>query len=277
MDPMDHLTRLDHFRSEAAAFDKAVRRAADGGREAPPVPSCPGWSVADLVGHLGSVQRYLAHVLRERLAEPCDPTDPELYALPDDPAVRAAWPLPDRTPHRGPVPEELFDWSAAAARDLIALLAETGPDAPVWTWSPDGDRTSGFWIRMQTIEQAVHRWDAEATTGDPAPFDPALAADSVAQALQVMAPARRGMRPAPPGAGERYRFRRTDGPGTWTVAFEGDRVHLDPDTTAPVHVEAAGTASDLMLFLWQRIPAEALHATGDTALLERWFTLVPPV
>ncbi|MFD0352457.1 maleylpyruvate isomerase N-terminal domain-containing protein [Streptomyces sp. NPDC127110] len=277
MDPMDHLTRLHILQHEADAFEKAVRRAADGGREAPPVPSCPGWSVADLVGHLGSVQRYLTHILRERLAEPCDPTDPELYALPADPAVRAAWPMPDRTPHRGPVPEELFDWSAAAARDLVAVLRELGPDVPVWTWSPDGDRTSGFWIRMQTIEQAVHRWDAQAVTGDPNAFAPALAVDAVTQTFEVMAPARRGMRPAPPGAGERYRFRRTDGPGTWTVEFDGDEVRLDPDDTAPVHVEAAGTASDLMLFLWQRIPAEALHITGDTALLDHWFTLVPPL
>lgn len=274
---MDHLTRLDIFQSEAAAFDRAVRRAADGGREAPPVPSCPDWSVADLVGHLGSVQRLVTHIVRERLTELCDHTDPELYALPADPAVRAAWPMPDRVPHKGPVPEELFDWSAAAARELAAVLRESGPDVPVWTWSADGDHTSGFWIRMQTVEQAVHRWDAEAATGDPAPFDPAFAVDSVTQSFEVMAPGRRSMRPAPPGAGERYRFRRTDGPGSWTVEFDGDEVRLDPDGTAPVHVEAAGTASDLMLFLWQRLPAQALHVTGDTAVLDRWFTLVPPL
>ncbi|MEU9039156.1 maleylpyruvate isomerase family mycothiol-dependent enzyme [Streptomyces sp. NPDC048352] len=274
---MDHHTRLDVFENEAAAFAEAVRRAADGGREAPPVPSCPGWSVADLVGHLGSVQRYVTHHLRERLTAPCDPTDPQLYALPADPAVRAAWPRPDRTPHRGPVPQELFDWSQAAARDLASVLRELGPDAPVWTWSAQEEHTSGFWLRMQTIEQAVHRWDAQAALGDPAPFDPDFAADAVAQTFEVMAPARRGWKQAPPGTGERYRFRRTDGPGTWTVEFDGDRVGLAPRDTAPVDVEAAGTAGDLMLFLWQRLPAGRLHVTGDTARLDHWFTLVPPV
>ncbi|MCX5195109.1 maleylpyruvate isomerase family mycothiol-dependent enzyme [Streptomyces sp. NBC_00249] len=272
---MDHHTWLDHLETEAAAFDKAVRRAADGGREAPVVPSCPGWSVTDLAGHLGSIQRFLTHILRERLTTPPDPTDPTLYDLPADPAVRAAWPRPDHTPTTGPVPPELLDWSAEAARGLVRALRELGPDVPVWTWSEQ--RSSGFWARMQAIEQAVHRWDAEAVTADPAPFDPALATDAVAQTFEVMAPARRGWAQAPPGAGERYRFRRTDGPGSWTVEFSGDEVRPVPGGDGPVGVEAAGSASDLMLFLWQRIPATRLQVTGDPALLTRWFTLVPPV
>ncbi|MEV7544351.1 maleylpyruvate isomerase family mycothiol-dependent enzyme [Streptomyces sp. NPDC089915] len=271
---MDHHTRLSVFRSEAAAYDKALRRAADGGRDGPPVPSCPGWTVADLAGHLGSVQRYVTHVLRGRHTEPPDPTDPALYALPEDPAVRAAWPRYDATPYRGPVPAELLDWSAGAARQLADALEELGPDVPVWTWS--AERTSGFWARVQTIEQAVHRWDAESVTGDPAPFDPAFAADAVAQTFEVMVPARRGWNPAPAGAGERYRFRRTDGPESWTVEFAGDGVRLEPGGTGPVAVEAAGTACDLTLFLWQRLPAAGLEVSGDPALLERWFDLVPP-
>ncbi|MFB7784837.1 maleylpyruvate isomerase family mycothiol-dependent enzyme [Streptomyces vinaceus] len=271
---MDHLTRLGVFQSESEAFDHAVRRAAGGGREAPPVPSCPGWSVADLVGHLGSVQRYLTYILRERNTEPPDPTDLTLYALPEDPAVRAAWPRHDATPHRGPVPEELFDWSAAAARELADALRDLGPDLPVWSWSTQ--QTSGFWSRMQTIEQAVHRWDAETVTGDPAAFDSAFATDAVAQTFEVMVPARRGWRSAPAGTGERYRFRRSDGPESWTLEFTGAEVLLEPDGTGPVGVEAAGTASDLTLFLWQRLPATGLDVTGDSALLKRWFTLVPP-
>ncbi|MFE5674620.1 hypothetical protein ACFQ7B_02110 [Streptomyces erythrochromogenes] len=54
-------------------------------------------------------------------------------------------------------------------------------------------------------------------------------------------------------------------------------MRLDTGTTAPAAVEAAGPASDLALFLRRRIPAAALHVTGDTGLLPHWFTLVPPV
>lgn len=94
----------------------------------------------------------------------------------------------------------------------------------------------------------------------------------------------RGDGPGPPrlaagaaGHGERYRFRRTDGPESWTVVFSGDQVLLEPGSTGPADVEASGTASDLALFLWRRLPPSALQVTGDAALLPYWFTLVPPI
>ncbi|MEU9161967.1 maleylpyruvate isomerase family mycothiol-dependent enzyme [Streptomyces sp. NPDC048424] len=260
---MDHSERISHFRNEASAFEKAVRRALDLGEPVPTVPSCPGWTVSDLVAHLGGVHRYLAHVLRERLAVPPDPGGLDL------PQVPAA-------------PEELTEWFAQGARELAELLRELGPDTPVWTWS--AEQTSGFWLRMQLIELAVHRWDAQSATGTPGPLDPAVAADAVTQTCEVMAPARRSWKAAPAGTGERYRFRSTDGPETWTVVFAADEVLLEcsrarePGPTVPADVEAAGTASDLALFLWGRLPATALRVTGgDAALLRHWFTLVPPV
>ncbi|MET9324229.1 maleylpyruvate isomerase N-terminal domain-containing protein [Streptomyces sp. NPDC003038] len=272
---MDHITRLSHFHSEAAAFEQAVRRAAGPGQPAPAVPSCPGWTVSDLVGHLGGVQRYVAHILRERLVEAPDPGDLSLYGIPADPEIRAAWPVPDRAPNRGPVPGALIDWFTEGARALEGLLRELGPDVPVWTWSVE--RTSGFWLRMQTIELAVHRWDAQFAAGSPSPLDPRLAADAVSQSFEVMAPARRSWQAAPAGAGERYRFRRMDGPESWTVAFSADEIHLEPGSTGPVDVEAAASASDLALFLWRRLPATALRTTGDAGLLPHYFALVPPV
>ncbi|MFE2474352.1 maleylpyruvate isomerase N-terminal domain-containing protein [Streptomyces sp. NPDC059389] len=277
---MDHATRLSHFRSETSAFEQAVRRAIDDAGDTPValVPSCPGWSVADLVGHLGSVHRFVAHILRERLPQAPDHTDPTIFGIPQDPAVRAAWPKPEGGPYRGPVPQELTAWFAQGARRLEALFGELGPDVPVWTWSVDpADRTSGFWLRMQTIELAVHRWDARSATGTPEPVDAAVAADAVPQTFETMAPFRRAAAGAPAGAGERYRFRRTDGPGSWTVTFAGDRVLVERGAAGPVDVEAAGTASDLMLFLWRRIPASALRVTGDAQLLPHYFTLVPPL
>jgi uncharacterized protein (TIGR03083 family) len=150
----------------------------------------------------------------------------------------------------------------------------------VWTWSRE--RTVGFWLRMQTIEAAVHRWDAQAAVGAARPVDGALAADAVSQTFQVMAPFRRAGARAPAGAGELYRLRRTDGPERWTVCFTGDEVQLtegagDGAGGRPRGVELAGTASDLMLFLWGRLPADRLAVSGDRALVDRYFTLVPPV
>ncbi|GAB2581799.1 hypothetical protein GCM10027168_13150 [Streptomyces capparidis] len=64
------------------------------------------------------------------------------------------------------------------------------PAEPVWTWSRE--RTVGFRLRMQTIEAAVHRWDAQV-----APVDGVLVADAVSQTFQVMAPFRRAAEWAP--------------------------------------------------------------------------------
>jgi uncharacterized protein (TIGR03083 family) len=260
------------FHREITAFEAAARRAAQ--RDAAPlVPSCPGWSMADLVLHLGGVHRFVARIIGDGLTEPPDVTDVAVFALPED---RAGWPSPEGGPHRGPVPPGLVDWFADGARALEAHFRNGDPEQRVWTWSQE--RTAGFWWRMQTIEAALHRWDAEGANGTPpGPVETTLAADAVAQTFEVMAPARRAWKQAPPGAGERFRLRQTDGPGVWTVSFEGDTVRLGGDT-GPCDLELTGTASDLMLFLWQRLPADRLDGVrGDPAMADRYFTLVPPV
>ncbi|MBP2401067.1 maleylpyruvate isomerase family mycothiol-dependent enzyme [Streptomyces syringium] len=263
---------LPHFRREVRAFEAAARRAAEAG-VAPLVPSCPGWSVSELVGHLGAVHRTVARVIRERRREPLDGTDLSTLELPAD---RVGWPtaLEHAPADRGPVPVSLIDWFADGASALEAQFSTSGPGEPVWTWS--WEQTTGFWLRVQAIEAAVHRWDAENAIGTARPVASALAADAVGQTFEVMVPARRAAGAAPPGSGERFRFRRTDGTRAWTARFDGDDVRLD-DGTGPWDVELAGTASDLMLFLWHRIPADRLEVNGDRAVLDRYFSLVPPM
>jgi uncharacterized protein (TIGR03083 family) len=219
------------------------------------------------------VHRYVTRIIRERLLEPPDSTDLTFLELPAD---REGWPAwPEHAPNRGPVPVGLIDWFADGASALESLFRSSDPGEPVWTWS--SEQTTGFWLRVQTIEAAVHRWDAENAIGAAQPVEAELAADAVAQTFEVMAPARRARMQAPPGSGERFRFRQTDGRGDWTVHFEGDDVRLN-ESTEPCDIELAGTASDLMLFLWNRIPADQLdEVKGDRDVLDRYFTLVPPV
>lgn len=266
------MNRVDHaelFRREVAAFETAAR-AATGLAQAPPVPSCPNWSVTDLIAHLGQVHRGVALVVRERMSTPPDIRDESIYHLPAD---HNGWPAPGAAgPTPGPVPVGIVDWFVQGAAELARLLADRDPADVAWTWWTD--HTMGFWARMQTIEAALHRWDAQAALGVARPIDAELATDIVLQTFQVMAPFRRQVHEAPPGAGETFRFRRTDGRDTWTVVFDGAEVRLAdgrPD------VEIAGSASDLALFVWRRIPADRLAVRGDRDVLDRYFTLVPPV
>ncbi|WP_020672773.1 maleylpyruvate isomerase family mycothiol-dependent enzyme [Amycolatopsis nigrescens] len=260
---------LPHFRREVTDFEAAVRLP-DGPGEARLVTSCPGWSVPDLAAHLGRVHRYVTRVLRRNLTEPPDITDVTMWELPPD---TEGWPMPETEPNRGPMPANLVDWYAEGAATLASLFATRALDDRVWTWS--AEQSIGFWLRMQTIEAATHRWDAEDAFGRAQPIDTALAADAVDQNFEVMAPWRRICGHAPPGSGERFRFRQTDGTGVWTVHFEGDEVRLDPD--GPCDVELAGPVSDLLLYLWHRVPADRLEVRGDRSVLDRYFTLVPPM
>ncbi|MET7328514.1 maleylpyruvate isomerase family mycothiol-dependent enzyme [Nonomuraea sp. NPDC005650] len=258
------------FHRETRAFQEAARQAAGA---APAVPSCPGWSVADLLIHLGAVHRSVFSIITDRLDRPPDASDLSFAGLPPD---LTGWPDPQNAPNLGPIRDEVLDWFEEGAARLGALFDERDADDPSWTWSKE--QTVGFWVRMQTIEAAIHRWDAENAVGVPHPIAEDVAADAIAQTFEVMAPARREWTGAPAGAGERFRFRRTDGEGDWAVHFDGRDVRLSPGSDGGrSDVELAGSASDLMLFLWRRIPADGLDVRGDKSMLDRYFALVPPV
>jgi uncharacterized protein (TIGR03083 family) len=155
---------LDHLRADADAV-LAVLAGADGNE---PVPACPGWTVRDLVLHLGNVHRWARQIVLtgERQREPDDQ------------------------------PEELSAWFAAGASELIEALAAADLSAPCWSFTPD--RRVGFWLRRQALETVVHRWDAEHAVGEPGSIDSALAADGVAEVVTLMMPRQIELKRIPP-------------------------------------------------------------------------------
>ena len=125
------------------------------------VPSCPGWTVADLVRHVAQV--YLHKVTLMRTGE-----EPEEWP---PPSLAAEAPL------------------AALGRAYGALRAEfrtRGPGLAAPTWY-DPDQTVGFWIRRMAQETVIHRIDAELAAGLPVtPVPDDLAADGVDEVLKRM-------------------------------------------------------------------------------------------
>ncbi|MFI6639367.1 maleylpyruvate isomerase family mycothiol-dependent enzyme [Streptomyces sp. NPDC050504] len=258
------------FHREARDFEAALRTAARADA-APLVPSCPGWSIADLAAHLGGVHRFVARILRDRLQVPPDTSDLTLFELPAD---LTGWPDPAKGPHTGPLHPQLPDWFARGATALEELLRSGSDDDPVWSWS--ADHTAGFWLRVQTVEAAVHRWDAQGALGERAPIDAELAAEAVGLHFGLLVPGWRAMGSAPRGGGERFAFRRTDGGGgAWTVSFEGDEVRVAEGGAEAADVTVSGGAAELLLFLWGRVPAERMGVAGDRELLPRLFELAP--
>lgn len=229
---------LEAIRTEGAAIVAVLQQQDSGVRE---VPSCPGWDVDKLVGHLGRVHRWVTAMVRTKSPERLDfPTRPERVDAP---------------------------WFEEGVTELTAALEEAGPDVAMWTF-PGGGGTTRFWFRRQAEETAVHRWDAELAVGSPSPIDTEVAMAGVDELLDVFLAERKAE------LGGTVRFDATDSPhGSWLVASDSDggRGLLVGHGHERGDVTLRASASDLLLWLWGRPVAEAgLVVEGDEALLDQW-------
>lgn len=216
---------------------------ADGADPNRPVPSCPDWTVADLVWHLGEVHWFWASVVEMRASDP----EAVEAGKPDRPGDHAA----------------LVAWGRAQVDRMIGLLEATPDDVAVWTWAlRDSDHSVGFIRRHQVQEAAVHRWDLEnAVTGRPQPIEPDVASDSIDEMLAIVLPW--GVRPDKPLSGSVH-LHCTDVEGEWFVHPDGqvEPIHAKGD------VAIRGTASNLLLALYKRIALEQAEVIGDPALAD---------
>ena len=208
------------------------------------VATCPGWVVADVVGHLGRVYRSVTEIVRERLQ------DPPITAVPRPPAGAA-----------------VLDFFTEGLDDLVAALAATPVDTSLYTWA--NDRTAGFYRRRMCHETAAHRLDVAAHE----PLDGDVAADGISELYDIVLPfgLARSRGPRPAGS---LHLHRTDGPGEWTLALEGDSVrvgHVHGKATAAVR----GTGSDLFRFAWHRGRGPSIEVFGDEQVAETWAGLAP--
>lgn len=227
-----------------------------------PVPTCPGWSVADLCDHvMGVHERHVAMVAD---------------------GAASADELPEFVPpadHRERV---------ARFRSGLAVLADalraTDPATEVWTWHPQG--RSVEWVRRrQAHEMVIHRLDAQHAAGDPTDIEPEVfAADGVDEVLRSYLSRMPSWGSFEPD-GTALAIAASDGPRRWGVAFgrfhgttrSGRTVEDEACTVGIGAVEPAatvsGTASDLDRWIWGRGPVEALTIDGDPSVVARLRTL----
>ena len=125
----------------------------------------------------------------------------------------------------------------------------------------------GFWSRRVAHETAVHRWDAQAAAGAPEPVDVRLAVDGIQEMFDLLTarPGHERVR----GDGETIHLHCTDTDGEWLVRLTPQGVAVTREH-AKGDVAARGTASDLLLLLWGRVPPDRVEVFGDASLLARW-------
>ncbi|MFI9721779.1 maleylpyruvate isomerase family mycothiol-dependent enzyme [Streptomyces sp. NPDC052396] len=237
--------------AESARFADLVR----GADQATPVPSCPGWTLTDLIRHTGSVQRWFSVLLRQLVQEPPRSREVDLRL----PATEAGYP----------------DWLADSAAEAESAFAITDPDAAMWAWG--ADQHARFWVRRMLFETLVHRADAELALGLRPVIDHGLAADGVDEFLvnlrfaTFFAPKVAQLT----GTDETLRFRCTDTSGDWLIRLRPDGFDVEQGTTSEsADATIEGPAADLLLLVYGRLgrDADVFAVRGDQDLLERWFT-----
>jgi uncharacterized protein (TIGR03083 family) len=240
--------RIDHIKAiaeQSAAFTDAVTRP---GVLTRPVTACPGWTVSDLVRHLGEVQASWTLILRAGGARP------------DEDELRAAH-------DHG---EDLMGWWRERSAGLVHQLSELAPGAPSWCWWNDERRaTAADVASRQAHEALVHRWDAEHAAGSVHPTDPTLAADGVDEfATRFLSG---GDWSGPSGVlalraedtGHEWRF----GCGSAAPAGGGRPRWLVDKRALPLATVVTGSAEQLDLMLWRRVEPDPDRIEGDAELL----------
>jgi hypothetical protein len=224
----------------------------DSGDLSAPVRACPGWTLADLGYHIGDVARFWNWVATTHAVSVDDePTFPR----PPDP--------------------ELADWVRDGMPSLIRTLQTADASAPAWSWTRQKD--IAFIQRRMPHETSVHRWDAQDTAhaadgAAPMPVVSDLAADGVSEFFLLAS--------AAPVDGSTFRkhrvsLRATDTGHAWSSWVDDGNLMQCSMELADADVTMAGTASDLLLTLWRRIPLDGdrVRVEGDRDIAQTFVTL----
>ncbi len=199
--------------------------------------------------------------------------------LPPDEAVWAS--APDAAGEL----EALVAWSAESTVKLLSALRDFGPDRACWTWwgGSQSPQNSGAVARHQLQHVTVHAYDAQVTQGaaQPLPHEPAL--DGVDEFLSTSVAGTDGWPHEPAD----IRYHATDG-RSWRLsltdqgaqvtrldasgAMNSDGASQDP---GGVHASLQGTASELLLAFYGRVPVDSLEIGGDRRVFDQLLSWDP--
>jgi uncharacterized protein (TIGR03083 family) len=222
-----------------------------------PIPTCPDWTLRQLVTHVGRAHRWAAEITRTRAEAPIPFREVPDGRLPDD---------------RG----EQCVWLRAGAALIVEAVREAGSDL---VWSFAGPAPAGFWIRRMAHETLVHRVDAQLAAGaEPEPVIEAdVAVDAIDEWLMLLTgglgnPGERA-RALPAGAG--LHIHAADdglsGRGEWMIRHDAGGLTVEPGH-GKGDAALTGPAVSLLLVLMRRRPASdpAVTVYGDSAVVAGW-------
>jgi uncharacterized protein (TIGR03083 family) len=236
---VDHQTNLAHVAEQA----DALRAAAVAAGPAAAVPTCPKWTVHDLVRHISDVHTMVAGALLQTR----DSSRPEAGDAPAD------W-------------DELLAYWDDIRATMLTRLADD-PAKPVWSFVPDSG-SIGWWGRRQAHETSIHRLDAEHAAHESVPtllFDSEHAADGIDEVLTTISPYRAlARRPEVTVEGELL-VHAADAGQAWLLTAREGVVQVGRVEDSGTHADAtlAGTADAVYRALWKRPSTAILNGRAE--------------
>jgi len=246
MEGVDAVTRgrtaLDPVEAYAAAAERFAVTVAWSDLAAP-VATCPGWSVRDLVIHLGNVHAWAATVV-ETGAKAVEQDD---------------------RPRSGAKGRAVSAWYAGKAEDLYEVLRHTPADRPTWNFV-FGDGVASFWSRRQLHETTIHLMDLDATGSRTTEVASEVCVDGIDEVLSTWL--HRMHRRHPADLTRPVALIASDTGDTWVLSPQGPasppsvQHRRTSGTAVPDRVEAP--VETLYRLLWQRsADAPDVSVAGD--------------
>lgn len=205
------------------------------------VPTCPGWSVRQLLAHTGMVHRWAARNLRG------DHDVPESTA-----AI-------DQLEEEGMLADDPGAWLLAGAGDLAHALEEAPEDLDRPFFLNDAPPAKLAWARRQCHETTIHAFDGltarlgQIPSAAAADVDRAVAADGIDELLQGFATRRREALRTTSRSTVSVVVDATDAGRSWTLRLSHEpMVCQEGSTEERPDARITGTATQLYLGLWNR-------------------------
>lgn len=226
------------LRREGDAFVDSIAQARD-----VTIASCEPWVGADLLWHMTEVHYSWKFIVETHLMNPAD-----------------------YVPRSKPADEDMLTEYRAGLNELISVLSSLDPTRSCWTWA--GIQDVAWVLRRMAHETAVHAWDAHCAAGNTAEIDAELASDGIDEFVHVMLVS--NMREEEGPLSGSVHIHCTDVDGEWLIV---------PTPTSDVVVTREhskgdcairGSASQLLLGLWRRIPMSSLEVIGSAGVAEQF-------
>ena len=240
---MDHLENCELLEGEIERFASLVESTTP----SISVPSCPGWTVGDLVVHLGSVHRWAEYLVKLRAPSRMAPLESATDYAPGG------------------------DWIRRGGASLLSTLRTAEPTTAMWAWGRD--QHVRFWSRRQLHETLIHRFDLELAKAEPPSAPGHVVVDTIDEFLDNLdaaayfSPKVARLR----GEGETIVFRALDTGHSWTVTLRPDRFEVEPDEQ-PANASLSGPALELSLVMYRRkaLAGSELEVEGSADLVAFW-------